>query len=116
MYVFFKDDLTFDTLAQRIREAMNIPERNRAAYHVHQKRESMNMGGEYYLFEVFGLTLKLLRNAGEVEITERLDWPYYLFVDMEPPVNPDSLRCMTEHVRLVAQRAGLQAEVEYKFV
>lgn len=114
MYVFFKNDLPFDALAQRLREILNIPDRNITPYLAQQKRESVNMGGEYYLFEVFGLELKLLRNVGEVEIAERSGWPHYLFIDMEAPANLTVLHCMTEYVCHVVNRAGLRAEVEHE--
>lgn len=114
MYVFIKDELSLEDLAKRLRDAMNIPEMNKKPYHVEQKRDGINMGGEYYLLETFGLNLTLLRNAGEAELPEWQEWAHYIFVEMEPYTDLSIVRCMTEHVCNVAKRAGLQAEIEYR--
>ena len=112
MEVYFKGESSLDSLSERLRELLNIPSQNKESYHRGQKRYGVNMGGEYYLFEIFGLTLRVLANKGEVEIPERADWPYYAFISVDCDTDRQIIKTMTEHLAQVARRAGLQAEVD----
>ncbi len=59
MEIYFKTDMAFDALAQTLRETLNLPDRNRLPYAVEQKRHGINRGGDYYLFDAFGLEVEL---------------------------------------------------------
>lgn len=112
MELFIKSDLALDDFALRLREILNLPESNRTSYHVHQRRYGVNRGGEYYLFDVLGLELLLIRNQGEVEIPERAEYPYYLIVQGRPDTEMGTWEQFTVYLRDVLRDAGLQAEVD----
>ena len=69
------------------------------------------MGGEYYLFEIFGLSLTLLNNKGEVQIPERSDWPYYGFLRVEGAMDHQIINAIAQYLAQIARHAGLEAEV-----
>lgn len=78
--VFIRTSRDLDNLAEQLRTLLNVGSVNPTSYQRDQRRESMNMGGTYYLFEVIGLELLLLRNSGEALIEEREDFSFYLAV------------------------------------
>ena len=110
MEVYFRGETSLDALAQRLRELLNIPLQNKSPYQREQKRIGANMGGDYFLFEIFGLTLTLLNNSGEVEILERRDWPYYLLVSGHDGVDSQLIDAIAEYLAQIAPRVGLEAE------
>jgi len=111
MEIYFKTDMAFDALAQTLRETLNLPDRNRLPYAVEQKRHGANRGGDYYLFEAFGLELNLLRNAGEVAVPERAGCPYYLFAEAGPEADLETSDCITRQIYAVMRRTGLEVEL-----
>ena len=111
MGIYFKTDMAFDALAQTLRETLNLPDRNRLPYAVEQKRHGTNRGGDYYLFEAFGLELNLLRNTGEVAVPERAGCPYYLFAEVGPEADPEMADCITRQIYTVMRRSGLEVEL-----
>ena|SRR5207249_2359924 len=115
MEIFVATDLTLHELAQQLREILNIPDRNRSPNWLDpsQWRYSDNLGGEYYLFEVFGLLLKLIRNEGEeAGIPERSEYSYYILVDTAGQTDLEMLACLRRYLCGVLRRAGLKAAVE----
>jgi hypothetical protein len=110
--VYLRGESSLDSLAERLRELLNIPRQNRTPYQREQKREGANMGGEYFLFEIFGLSLTLLNNTGEVQIPERQDWPYYVFLTVDAGVDHQISKAIAEYLAQIARRAGLEAEVD----
>ena len=112
MYIYFRGESSLDSLAERLRELLNIPPQNKSSYCRDQKRYGVNRGGEYYLFETFGLELILINNKGEVEMPERADWPYYAVLQIYCDTDHQIIKTMAEHLAQVARRAGLEAEVE----
>lgn len=73
----------------------------------------MPTGGIYYQFEVFGLTLELLRNAGDVQIPERRDWPFYLLLYCNRvSLNEDVLKRFAEYAVALLMEHGIEAEVD----
>lgn len=111
MEIYFKTDMAFDALAQTLRETLNLPDRNRLPHAVDQKRHGRNRGGDYYLFEAFGLELNLLHNAGEVSIPERAECPYYLFAETGAETDPEMADCITRQIYAVMRRTGLEVEL-----
>jgi len=111
MEIYFKTDMAFDALAQTLRETLNLPDRNRLPYALDQKRHGSNRGGDYYLFEAFGLELNLLRNAGEVAVPERAECPYYLFAEAGPEADLEMTDCITRQIYTVMRRTGLEVEL-----
>lgn len=73
------------------------------------KRESSNLGGTYYLFEVIGVEFLLLCNAGDVEIPERGDFQFYLVIRSG---SEDLDHALASHVGRMLERDGLVAEVD----
>lgn len=66
----------------------------------------MTYGGVYYLFEVLGFELTLLRNLGETEIPERYNCSIYLVISGGAgPANA----ALAEHIRRVMVREGTPA-------
>jgi hypothetical protein len=109
MEIFVRTELDLDELAQKFREILSIPNRNQTPHRIDQDRESTNWGGLYYLFEVFGLELTLVRNRGEVEIPEWSDYPYYIAMGSDVECDTDTLTCITTYVCAVLKNAGLEA-------
>jgi len=103
--------MAFDALAQTLREILNLPDRNRLSYALDQKRHGSNRGGDYYLFEAFGLELNLLRNAGEVAVPERAECLYYLFAEAGPEADLEMTDCITRQIYTVMRRTGLEVEL-----
>lgn len=110
--VYLRGESNLDALAQRLRELLNIPAQNRSPHQREQKRIGANMGGDYFLFEIFGLTLTLLKNSGEIEIPERKDWPYYLLVTGDDGVDSQLIDAIAEYLAQTARRVGLEAETD----
>jgi hypothetical protein len=111
MEIYFKTDMGFDALAQTLRETLNLPDRNRLPYAIDQKRHGSNRGGDYYLFEAFGLELNLLRNIGEVAVPERAEYPYYLFAEASLEADLEMTDCITRQIYTVMHRKGLEVEL-----
>jgi hypothetical protein len=61
MEAYIKTKLNLDEVAGLVRAAVNAAAENQTTYQREQRRQSVNYGGVYYLFEVFGLTLILVR-------------------------------------------------------
>lgn len=110
LQVYLRGESTLDAMAQRLRDLLNIPPRNKIVRD--QKRESLNLGGVYYRFEVFGLTLELVGNAGEAQMDERADWPYYLLLAGEDGVDPKLVDSIAEYLAQLARTVGLEAETD----
>jgi hypothetical protein len=107
MEIYFKTDLTLDALADRLRRVLNLPEQNRTVYQKEQKRVGANFGGDYYLFEAFGLELYLLQNGGEAAVPERAECRFYLSAKAGAAPDEELVDCMTRQVFAVTHRAGL---------
>ena len=110
-YIFVKTSLSFDALAQKLREILNIPAINQSPWQIDQERESINHGGKYYLLETFGLELELLQNAGEVEIQEHADAPFYMLLNSHYQIDLASIERLTEHLYQVLKQAGLEVTI-----
>ena len=108
MEIYFKTDMTLDALAETLRRALNLPEQNRTPYQKEQKRVGANFGGEYYLFEGFGLELYLLHNGGEAAVPERAECRYYLYAEAGAAPDEEMVDCMTRQIFAVTRRAGLE--------
>jgi len=111
MEIYFKTDLALEALAQQLRETLNLPDRNRTPSVGSQKRYGVNRGGDYFLFETFGLELNLLRNAGEAAIPERANYSYYLFAEASHGADLETVSCLTRQIFSVMQRTGLEMEL-----
>ncbi len=109
MEIYIKTDLTLDGLAKRLREILNIPKRNRSPIPIEQERYSLNFGGHYCLFAVLGLDLIRVRNASEVEVPERAEWPYYVMLRIPDLQLAD---CMIRHLCGVLREAGLEVDLD----
>ncbi len=95
-----------------IAQSVNVASKNPSSHQQEQRRQSANFGGEYYLFEVFGVTLTLVRNQGEVEVPERTAWPYYVIVSAESAPT-EFLRGLAQHLAcLLATHGDIVAEVD----
>ena len=78
-----------------------------------EQREGANRGGVYFQLNVFGLTLDLLHNVGEVEIPERADWQYYMVIYPEiAELDSEKLRMFAEYVAALLRKDGLEAEAD----
>jgi hypothetical protein len=109
--VFIKTSQDLDGLAETLRDILSLPGRNRSAYQADQAREGANYGGRYYLFEVLGLELYLLSNAGDAEIPGFPAFPYYLFLEGRSDADEQTLEHLTIYLRDVLRDAGIEAEI-----
>ncbi len=106
MEIYFKTDLALDDLAGKLRAALNLPDRNQTPYQHAQRRVGENRGGDYYLFEAFGLSLYLLHNSGEVAIPERSECAYYLYAEAQTDTDRGTTDCLTRQIFAVMRRTG----------
>ena len=104
--VYFDTRLDIDEFAGALRRLLNLPCENLTAHQRAQRRESANYGGIYYLFEVLGFELLLLRNLGETEIPERYDHSLYMIISGGSDTANGSL---AEHIKEMAVREGIPA-------
>jgi hypothetical protein len=112
METYIKTAKDLNEVARVLARAVNVAGKNPSSYQREQSRQSANFGGEYYLFEVFGVTLTLVRNRGEVEVPERKDWSYYVIVACDR-ASTEFLRSLAEHLAcLLAAHDDLDAEVD----
>lgn len=107
--VYVRTAMGLEGFAHWLRELLNIPATNISPHATPQGRESANYGGAYYLFEVLGLELLLLRNAGEVEIPERPDFQLYLLVRSGDEEVDGAL---ARHIQRILTRSGIEADVD----
>ena len=107
--VYVRTTMGLEGFAHWLRGLLNIRETNVSPHVSSQGRESANYGGAYYLFEVLGLELVLLRNAGEVEIPERQDFELYLLVRSG---NEEVDGALARHIQRILERSGVEAEVD----
>ncbi len=85
MEIFIKTRKGFSELAQQIKTIINVRDQNCSGPIFGQNRDSLGRGGEYYVFECFGVLVYLLNNAddeeNEIFVEEKVDWPYYLYLE-----------------------------------
>jgi hypothetical protein len=111
MEIYIKTNETLPQVAARLSSAVNVADQNPTEYQREQLRHSENHGGAYYLFEVLGLTIILVKNAGEVEVLERAGWPYYAIVQSDT-ASHEFLREIARHVaRLLTSKSGFETDV-----
>lgn len=103
MEVYIKSKETLEFLASLLRSILNIPDTNFTEYQRDQKRDSLYYGGEYFLFEVLGLELKLVKNSGEAEIPERSDFSYYVIIDIGDFSNETACNEICKHLSRVIE-------------
>ena len=71
-----------------------------------------NFGGDYYLFEAFGLELYLLKNGGEAAISEHPECSHYLYAEAEAFPDEELVDCMMRQIFAVTRRAGLDVRLD----
>jgi hypothetical protein len=107
--VYFVTALTLDDFALFFRGLLNLAPTNASSHQVAQRRDSFNRGGLYFLFEVLGLELALMSNAGEVAIPERGEASVYVLVEG----GDEALRrLVAQQIARLANRAGVAATVD----
>ena len=110
MKLFFKTSLSLDELAAEIRKILNIPTTNRSR--ITQARDGLNIGdGPYYRFEIFGLNLFLIRNAGDVLISEMENYNFHIYAENPKNLHQD-LNVFMIHLVLVFKDEGFEVELE----
>ncbi|MDH3307214.1 MAG: hypothetical protein OEO77_06820 [Acidimicrobiia bacterium] len=107
--VFFETDMAMEDFMAWLRPVLNFPTVNRTPQRVDQERDSVNHGGLYYLVEVLGFDLKLIRNAGETFVPE---YPSHAFYLMISGGEGDGNLHLANHIRDVVARAGVRSVVE----
>ena len=111
--VYIKTESSLDELALRLKEVLNLPKENQSNFSKDQRRSSTNKGGAYYLFEVLGFTLELIRNKGEVEIPERAEWNYYLLIYSDEVVSDETaVATLADHICAIIKKSGIEADVD----
>lgn len=105
--VFIRSDVSLDDVAAQLRLVLNLRSSNLKSFQREQRRDSVNMGGAYYLFEALGLELLLLANRGEVLIEERSDFAYFLAIAQAE----DSMSAeLAAHLSTCLAASGITAE------
>jgi len=112
METYIKAEKDLHQMAALLSGLVNVASQNPTSYQKEQRRHSENRGGEYYLFEVFGLTLVLIRNADDGLIPERKDWPYYVVIECDGS-SQEFLRALAGHLaRLLSSSSELEVQVD----
>ena len=107
--VYFVTTLARDEFAQFFRQLLNLALTNASGHQVDQRRDSLNRGGLYFLFEVLGLELILMSNVGEAAIPERGEASVYVLVEG----GDEHIRQAVAHqIARLATRAGVSATVD----
>lgn|GEM_PF-2584420 len=109
--IFIKFSQDIDTLAETIRELFNMPPVNRSPGRRDQRRDSMNYGGVYYLFEVLAMHLRLVHNADAMLESQFGDYPYYLILD---EADQPALKAIAAHLSRHLREAGIDNAVEVR--
>lgn len=110
MKIFFKTNFVLDELAAEIRKALNIPPTNKSE--IVQKRDGLNIGGGlYYYFEILGLKLYLIRNAGEALCLEKEDFQFYLYAENHNGLH-ENLDPIIGYLAQVFKEEGFQVELD----
>ncbi len=99
MELYFKTDKTLHELAIDIRSVLNISSVNQTSYQIVQSRYSDNFGGDYYIFEVLGLTLTLISNLGDIIIENKREYNYFLLIECETNDSTELLVNVGEHLK-----------------
>jgi hypothetical protein len=107
--VYFKTSMGLENFALWLRDLLNLPLVNKSPYQIEQQRYSLNHGGDYYLFEVLGVELLLLRNHGEVEVPEYGDYYLYLLVQSASGSLNSSI---AENICALVNAEGIDARVD----
>ncbi len=107
--VYFLWEGGLDELAAFLVNLLNLPTTNTTPGYMPQRRNGVNYGGDYHVFEVLGLVLHLVNNAGETEIPEKNGHRFYL---MLAGASPATLRSIAEHIAELAVRNGVPAEAD----
>jgi len=100
---------TLDALAGQLRHFLALGEENAVPGSEDQRRDSANWGGAYWLFDVLGVKIRLVTNAGEMETPERAGYGYYVVV--ETPSDTLS-RELAEHVARILANSGMEVVVD----
>ena len=110
MKIFFKTNLSLDDLASAIRRALNIPPTNPSQ--IIQAREGENIGGgRYYFFEILGLELYLIQNAGDVAVGRQSEFQFYLYAQGRAGIHED-LDFLISYVVQFLKEKGFDVEID----
>lgn len=118
MLIYLSIEASLDELAEKMRSILNIPDRNQSQYVEEQRRDNLSMGGIYYHFETFGLTLQLIKNGGEATLEESKNkWEYYMDVKEENgSLEKQEFLIIGKHLCDVFKKNGIDAEIEIEDV
>lgn len=109
--IFIKFLQDIDALAEMIRELFNLPLTNGSPGQRDQRRDSMNYGGAYYLFEVLAMELRLVHNADAMVEPQFGDYPYYLILN---EADQATLKAIAGHLSRHLREAGLENAIEVR--
>ena len=112
--LYLKLDISLNTMSDKVRQVFNIAPTNRTPWVASQKRESVDRGGLYYHFEIFGLIMILQAYDVETGLPEdRSDWPFYMEVlDENDTFGPDGMPFLARHISRVLSMAGIENDIE----
>ncbi len=111
-HIKIKSDSGFNSFAQHLKELLNVAGQNRSAWQKEQERYGLNIGGgEYYLFELLGLEIYLIKNKGEVQYFDA-EWPYYLSIKFEQEIKPDIFNGLLDYINTWLKSEGYITEIE----
>ena len=111
-HVYLKFEGSLHDLAVYLRGKLNIPNKNISQ--LEQFRYGLNIGGgEYYLFEFFGLELNLIMNQGEVLEEDYKEYQYYLYIHTELTVEDSIFRNVIQFLFEILKSDGLVVETAF---
>jgi hypothetical protein len=110
--VYLKFEGSLNDLALYLRSKLNIAENNLSG--LEQYRYGLNRGGEYYLFEFFGMELILIINKGEVLEENYEEYQYYLVIYTEVTIEDTIFSCVIQFLVEVLKSDAVTIEVEFR--
>jgi len=110
-HIYIDSDLTIDELANQIRNITNCNISNKTKGQVDQQREGANMGGIYYLFELIGLEINLIKNEGEVFHEYFEEYEYYAFIKQAQDIEVELFKSCVCYLGALFQVSGIPNKV-----
>jgi hypothetical protein len=109
--LYLKFQKNIDELAIEVRALLNCNTKNQSSVQMDQERFGLNYGGKYYLFECFGLEIKLLANTGEVLDTDFPEFQYYLVFNEIIPLDSQLFESSVNYMSLFFESNSFEVKI-----
>lgn len=98
--------------AMQLKQLLNVADQNKSIHIKQQERDGLNRGGGlYYLFEVLGLQIYLIENAGEVQFFEP-EWKFYITVEFDDDIEKEIYDGVLNYINFWLSGEGFLTDIE----